>query len=220
MGRSNRQRLLRVPPLPKSRRNRLGDVGRSAAGAGGGRSPAGGRYSMTMQQGRCWEKYLKSSGVAPGQLVSSSSSSSCSCTSPDRPVVVSKGQPARGQCHRHRPGHPPEGARGFGGIPGLQEPHSAGAGGGCWGSPRAGPIPLPVPGLSIPSPASPVSCSGLTGEGQEAQAAHAQEVLQAEILHLEEKREWDRDGGRQRCQKRGAASTAPGDELGQGGGMG
>jgi len=56
-----------------------------------------GRYSITMQHGRCWEKYLKSSGVAPGQLVSSSSSSSCSCTSPDSPVVVSKGQPARRQ---------------------------------------------------------------------------------------------------------------------------
>lgn len=56
---------------------------------------------MTMQQGRCWEKYLKSSGVAPGQLVSSSSSSSCSCTSPERPVVVNKGQPAGGQCHCH-----------------------------------------------------------------------------------------------------------------------
>jgi hypothetical protein len=37
---------------------------------------------------------LKSSGVAPGQLVSSSSSSSCSCTRPDSPVVVSSGQPA------------------------------------------------------------------------------------------------------------------------------
>lgn len=34
------------------------------------------RYSMTRQRGRCCEKYLKSSGVAPGQLVSSSSSSS------------------------------------------------------------------------------------------------------------------------------------------------
>lgn len=69
---------------------------------------------------------------------------------------------------------------------------------GCWGSPRAGPVPVPVPvpGLSIPSPVSPVSCWGLTGEGQEAQAAHAQEVLQAEILHLEEKREWERDGGK------------------------
>lgn len=50
-------------------------------------------YSMTMQSGRCWEKYLKSSAVAPGQLVSSSSSSSCSCMSPERPLVVSRGQP-------------------------------------------------------------------------------------------------------------------------------
>lgn len=52
------------------------------------------RYSMTRQRGRCCEKYLKSSGVAPGQLVSSSSSSSCSCTRPDSPVVVRSGQPA------------------------------------------------------------------------------------------------------------------------------
>lgn len=36
----------------------------------------GAAYSITMQHGRCWEKYLKSSGVAPGQLVSSSSSRS------------------------------------------------------------------------------------------------------------------------------------------------
>lgn len=52
------------------------------------------RYSMTRQRGRCCEKYLKSSGVAPGQLVSSNSSSSCSCTRPDSPVVVRSGQPA------------------------------------------------------------------------------------------------------------------------------
>lgn len=55
------------------------------------------RYSMTRQRGRCCEKYLKSSGVAPGQLVSSSSSSSCSCTKPDSPVVVSSGQPEADQ---------------------------------------------------------------------------------------------------------------------------
>lgn len=60
----------------------------------GGENPS--RYSMTRQRGRCCEKYLKSSGVAPGQLVSSSSSSSCSCTRPDSPVVVSSGQPAGG----------------------------------------------------------------------------------------------------------------------------
>lgn len=54
-------------------------------------------YSMTRQRGKCCEKYLKSSGVAPGQLVSSSSSSSCSCTRPDSPVVVSNGQPVAGQ---------------------------------------------------------------------------------------------------------------------------
>lgn len=57
------------------------------------------RYSMTRQCGRCCEKYLKSSGVAPGQLVSSSSSSSCSCTRPDSPVVVRSGQP---ESVRHR----------------------------------------------------------------------------------------------------------------------
>lgn len=68
-----------------------------AAGLGAGAGGRVRRYSITMQHGRCWEKYLKSSGVAPGQLVSSSSSSSCSCTSPDSPVVVSKGQPARRQ---------------------------------------------------------------------------------------------------------------------------
>lgn len=76
--------------FPRSRR----EMGGGAMAAGVGRLR---RYSITMQHGRCWEKYLKSSGVAPGQLVSSSSSSSCSCTSPESPVVVSKGQPARGQ---------------------------------------------------------------------------------------------------------------------------
>lgn len=60
------------------------------------------RYSMTRQRGRCCEKYLKSSGVAPGQLVSSSSSSSCSCTRPDSPVVVRSGQPASAR-HRGSP---------------------------------------------------------------------------------------------------------------------
>lgn len=65
-------------------------------------------YSMTMQWGKCWEQYLKSSAVAPGQLVSSSSSSSCSWMRPDRPLVVSRGQPRVtqqrdcGKCAGHR----------------------------------------------------------------------------------------------------------------------
>lgn len=79
---------------PSSRRE-MGWAMTAGVGAGAGGRVR--RYSITMQHGRCWEKYLKSSGVAPGQLVSSSSSSSCSCTSPDSPVVVSKGQPARRQ---------------------------------------------------------------------------------------------------------------------------
>lgn len=75
-----------------------GRVGRGATAQGmaGSRGLWGSlRYSMTRQRGRCCEKYLKSSGVAPGQLVSSSSSSSCSCTRPDSPVVVRSGHPAR-----------------------------------------------------------------------------------------------------------------------------
>lgn len=32
---------------------------------------------------------------------------------------------------------------------------------------------------------------GLTGQREEAQAAHAQEMLQAKILHLEKKMEWE-----------------------------
>lgn len=63
-------------------------------------------YSMTRQRGKCWEKYLKSSGVAPGQLVSSSSSSSCSCTRPDSPVVVSSGQPVVGGGQGRSSGQP------------------------------------------------------------------------------------------------------------------
>lgn len=70
--------------------------GVTAQGVAGSRGLQGSlRYSITRQRGRCCEKYLKSSGVAPGQLVSSSSSSSCSCTRPDRPVVVRRGHPAR-----------------------------------------------------------------------------------------------------------------------------
>ena len=39
--------------------------------------------------------------MAPGQLVSSSSSSSCNWMRPDRPVVVSRGQPGGAQQEGH-----------------------------------------------------------------------------------------------------------------------
>lgn len=86
--------------LPRAQGGKRGLGGAPRPRPSHGRVPATGagasRYSMTRQRGRCCEKYLKSSGVAPGQLVSSSSSSSCSCTRPDSPVVVSSGQPAAG----------------------------------------------------------------------------------------------------------------------------
>lgn len=79
------------PLLPKSpiRWSVLGMV----FGGYGSKRSAPASYSITTQRGRCWEKYLKSSGVAPGQLVSSNSSRSCSWTRPERPVVVNNGQP-------------------------------------------------------------------------------------------------------------------------------
>lgn len=50
---------------------------------------------------------------------------------------------------------------------------------------------------------------GLTGQREEAQAAHAQEMLQAKILHLEKKMEWEWGRGRGGASW-GAATMAPG----------
>lgn len=74
----NRRHLLHPPTDGKKWDGRCQMSDGAAAGWARERGGRIRRYSITMQHGRCWEKYLKSSGVAPGQLVSSNSSSSCS----------------------------------------------------------------------------------------------------------------------------------------------
>lgn len=154
-----------------------GGAGRRARGRG----PGGPDYSTTRQRGRCCEKYLKSSGVAPGQLVSSSSSRSCSCTRPDSPVAVSSGQPAEGRglvgVTRAGPGPgetPPlagwdlgrrESTPGVGLHEGPGTAGGVGLGGDEWPLPRR-------------------AAQGLTCQRQETQTPHGQEVLQPEVLHL------------------------------------